>query len=178
MAHARLFAAAALAALIAGCQAIPRDQTVAQYCAAENHQNDGVCRLKVEIDGQSVALYNLHMFQPWPARSMAARRAQLAGLFQRLDRETLPCIIAGDFNATPTSPTMAALAERNLADAWDQAGWGLGATWPDRFMVRRFPGIRIDHVYMSSSLTCTACTVGKGKGSDHRPIVAQLGFAK
>ncbi|MEZ5947041.1 MAG: hypothetical protein R3C04_09380 [Hyphomonas sp.] len=61
MAHARLFAGAALALALAGCQAIPQQQTVAEYCAADNHKNEGVCRLKVEIDGQSVALADTDM---------------------------------------------------------------------------------------------------------------------
>ncbi|MEZ5997275.1 MAG: hypothetical protein R3B98_01095 [Hyphomonas sp.] len=61
MANARLFAATVLAAILAGCQAIPKDQTVADYCAVESHQNEGVCRLKVEIDGQSVALADTDM---------------------------------------------------------------------------------------------------------------------
>ncbi|MCA8902909.1 MAG: hypothetical protein KDA53_16845 [Hyphomonas sp.] len=81
MAHARFFAVAALAAITAGCQAIPREQTVAQYCAAENHQNDGVCRLKVEIDGQSVALADTDM-RLSEARSVADNAAASAAAAQ------------------------------------------------------------------------------------------------
>lgn len=61
MAHSRLFAAAALAALVAACQGIPKEQTVAEYCAVPDHQDEGVCKLKVEIDGQSVALSDTNM---------------------------------------------------------------------------------------------------------------------
>lgn len=135
-------------------------------------------RTVIEIDGQPVALYNLHLFHPWPVPAMAARRAQFTAFLQRLDRETLPCIITGDFNATPFSPTMEALAARGLLNAWDLVGRGLGATWPDRPFLRRLPGLRIDHIFISPALTCTHCRVGRGEGSDHRPVIAELGFAR
>ena len=61
MAHSRLFAAMATAALLAACQGIPTEQTVAEYCAVPDHQDEGVCKLKVEIDGQSVALADTDM---------------------------------------------------------------------------------------------------------------------
>ena len=61
MAKSGLFAAVALAAVLAACQGIPKEQTVAQYCAVPDHQDEGVCKLKVEIDGQSVALADTDM---------------------------------------------------------------------------------------------------------------------
>jgi hypothetical protein len=61
MAKSGLFAAVALAAGVAACQGIPKEQTVAQYCAVPDHQDEGVCKLKVEIDGQSVALADTDM---------------------------------------------------------------------------------------------------------------------
>jgi len=61
MAKSGLFAAVALAAVVAACQGIPKEQTVAQYCAVPDHQDEGVCKLKVEIDGQSVALADTDM---------------------------------------------------------------------------------------------------------------------
>ena len=61
MAKSGLIAAVALAAGVAACQGIPKEQTVAQYCAVPDHQDEGVCKLKVEIDGQSVALADTDM---------------------------------------------------------------------------------------------------------------------
>ncbi|HPE47176.1 MAG TPA: hypothetical protein PLR76_02220 [Hyphomonas sp.] len=61
MAQLKLFAAAALAASLAACQSIPQQQTVAEYCATSNHQSEAVCKLQVEIDGQSVALKDTDM---------------------------------------------------------------------------------------------------------------------
>ncbi|HRX85018.1 MAG TPA: endonuclease/exonuclease/phosphatase family protein [Phycisphaerae bacterium] len=134
-------------------------------------------RVVIEVAGRQVALYNLHMFQPWPPATMACHLRQLAGVRARLARETLPTILAGDFNATPTSATLAAYAGMNLTDAWDIAGWGRGSTWPDVPLFRHLPGIRIDHVCLSPQLTCTRCAVGRGAGSDHHPVIADVGFS-
>ncbi|MFN4023403.1 MAG: hypothetical protein ACK4MQ_01105 [Hyphomonas sp.] len=49
------------AASLAGCSSIPRSTTVAEYCANPNKSNENVCRLKVEIDGQSTALADTDM---------------------------------------------------------------------------------------------------------------------
>ena len=61
MAKSGFFAAVALAAVVAACQGIPKEQSVADYCAVPDHQDEGVCKLKVEIDGQSVAIADTDM---------------------------------------------------------------------------------------------------------------------
>ncbi|MBK8197317.1 MAG: hypothetical protein IPK75_03015 [Acidobacteria bacterium] len=51
-----------LAALsVSACMNIPREQTVAEYCANAKKANENVCRLKVEIDGTSTALADTNM---------------------------------------------------------------------------------------------------------------------
>ena len=41
---------------VTACVNIPKEQTVAQYCANPKKADENVCRLKVEIDGTSTAL--------------------------------------------------------------------------------------------------------------------------
>ena len=51
-----------LAALsVTACMNIPNEMTVAEYCANPKKANENVCRLKVEIDGQSTALADTNM---------------------------------------------------------------------------------------------------------------------
>lgn len=51
-----------LAALsVSACMNIPNEMTVAEYCANPNKAAENVCRLKVEIDGQSSALADTDM---------------------------------------------------------------------------------------------------------------------
>lgn len=52
----------ALAGLgIAACTSIPNDMTVGEYCANPDKASENVCRLKVEIDGQSTALADTNL---------------------------------------------------------------------------------------------------------------------
>ena len=51
-----------LAATLAGCATgLPSDMTVAEYCANPDRAQEEVCRLKVEIDGNSTALAETNM---------------------------------------------------------------------------------------------------------------------
>ena len=58
----RLTAGAVLALALAGCQnLIPQEMSVADYCADPDKAQENVCRLKVEIDGQTTALSDTDM---------------------------------------------------------------------------------------------------------------------
>ena len=46
---------------LAGCLSIPNDMSVAEYCANPSKASENVCRLKVEIDGNSTALTETNM---------------------------------------------------------------------------------------------------------------------
>lgn len=70
MGYGKLIAGAAAITLLAGCQMIPSEQTVAEYCANPDKADEAVCKLKVEIDGNSTALADTNM-RLSEARSMA-----------------------------------------------------------------------------------------------------------
>jgi endonuclease/exonuclease/phosphatase family metal-dependent hydrolase len=60
-----------------------------------------------------------------------------------------------------------------LTDAAAARGKAYGMTWPrDRRIVP--PLVRIDHVLTTRGLVVTHLAVGTGKGSDHRPLVADV----
>jgi len=54
-------ALAVVAGGMAGCQTVPKEQTVAQYCQDPKHAEKDVCKLMVEIDGQKTALSQTNM---------------------------------------------------------------------------------------------------------------------
>jgi len=116
------------------------------------------------------------MYQPTSATLMRYRQRQHEGILDQLRDERLPVILAGDFNATPTSPSTASLTALGFTDAYDLGGYGPGHTWPNRTFAKFLPGIRIDHVYLSEGPTCTASHVGEPIGSDHRPVIADIGI--
>lgn len=65
-----IMASAGLAATLVGCTSIPTSMTVADYCANPDKATENVCRLKVEIDGNSTALSETNMSLS-KARAMA-----------------------------------------------------------------------------------------------------------
>lgn len=54
-------AVAAMAMAAAGCQQIPENMTVAQFCAQPDKANSDICKINVEIDGQKQALSQTNM---------------------------------------------------------------------------------------------------------------------
>jgi endonuclease/exonuclease/phosphatase (EEP) superfamily protein YafD len=43
-------------------------------------------------------------------------------------------------------------------------------------VLRYITGIGIDHIYVGAGLTCASSRAGIGEGSDHRPVIAVVGF--
>ena len=139
------------------------------------HSSHQQLRATLHLPGGDVALYALHLRSPQSVRSVTTGRIQTADLIDRLKNERLPVIVGGDFNFTPDSPNAAALRNLGLMSTHDLAGHGRGATFPaGRWPY--LPGIRIDHVMLSHELTCARSYVGGNSGSDHRPIVADVGW--
>lgn len=101
----------------------------------------------------------------------------------------LPVILAGDLNDTPNSRVYRTL-DKVLDNAFALRGWGLGATFGESWIIgkRRFREIpligllardllRIDHVFVSPDLrVLSARVVRDAVGSDHRPVVVDVGL--
>ncbi|MFQ5430782.1 MAG: endonuclease/exonuclease/phosphatase family protein [Phycisphaerae bacterium] len=125
---------------------------------------------------RSIAVYNIHLLPAKNIRYTTATRRQFADLANLLGEERLPLILAGDFNFTERCPQAAVLRAGGLNEAHELGGRGPGATWPVISFFRYLPGIRIDHIYLKNGLSCTRCETGVGVGSDHRPVIARIGF--
>lgn len=133
-------------------------------------------RAVTRIDGHEVALYALHLVPPQRRRGVTEQRLMMADLLDALAREELPFLLCGDFNFTADSVYADALRAINVRDVHDLAGRGRGSTWPVLGPLRYVPGLRLDHIYLSHELTATTARTGIGEGSDHRPVIAEIGF--
>lgn len=56
-----IMVAAGVTAGLAGCTSIPSTMSVGDYCANPNNANENVCRLNVEINGNSTAIADTNM---------------------------------------------------------------------------------------------------------------------
>jgi len=134
---------------------------------------DPVMRVEATVGNETVAIYAVHPRPPDSAAKSAARDALFSELADLVDRELMPVIVIGDFNATPWS-----YAFRDFSSTTglvnSQNGYGLAATWPTDFPISLVP---LDHMLHSDSLTTVARDVGPDLGSDHLPLMVEVALA-
>lgn len=100
---------------------------------------------------------------PFAARQLE----QMRTLGDELAKTGGPQIVAGDFNAAPSSLMLRTLIERS--------GFALAsglATWPAPLGL---PQIAIDHILLSPNLRIAGpARIGSPAGSDHYPVIAEI----
>ena len=152
-----------------------------------------VNRHVVEIGGQMLAIYNIHMPMPvYEQRRVllptsngllnlmqrydeAYRNQQIRTLLDIIQQEKLPYIVAGDFNTSDNAliyDEMAAV----MRDAYRETNVGWGGTWPAAIGEEGIPAfipvlLRIDYVWHSPHLQPLTATIGPNLRSDHLPLV-------
>lgn len=131
-------------------------------------------RATVDVGGTEVRVFNVHCKAPMRRRWIPVWKAQLADLGAAVRSSPSPAIVAGDFNSTAGhAPFRRLLAEAGLRSAHVEAGRGLATTWPRGGRVMP-PLFRIDHVLVTAGLAVVGVREGRGPGSDHRPVIADL----
>ena len=147
-------------------------------------------RIEISVEGQRVAVYNLHLawpigdkrlprrLTPGPLRLVAdyddrLRNSDVARLVSLLEQEPLPFVAAGDFNLSQHAATYTSLS-RVASDAFRDAGRGWGNSW--RLSADLPPVLRIDYIWHGSGLSALTSYVGPTLASDHLPVVASLSF--
>ena len=152
-------------------------------------------RTRFAWQDRPAVLYNLHLHtigsvRPWEVmedwgsldrwraflrsyRIATLRRAEQARLIRRrIEQETHPVLVVGDFNSTPHQWAYRHIAQ-GLQRADSQGRWGRGATFP-----ARRPLVRIDHVLAGPAWDVVATGIPVPEGdtaiSDHRSVFARL----
>ncbi|MEX2144623.1 MAG: endonuclease/exonuclease/phosphatase family protein [Anaerolineales bacterium] len=147
--------------------------------------------LRMDWEGRLVTLVNIHAVStgsPWPGLVRYTTRERLAALSALADfvaEQDGPVIVAGDANTTRLNKPYK-LLDAVLDDAWWEAGWGLGHTFPGRvepddwftrvsFIVIPHWLVRIDHIFYSAPFQArNAALADFYGGSDHRGLVTEL----
>ena len=146
------------------------------------------CRMQtvlVHTYGGPIRVANVHA---WPYTSLdregveesfLKREEQIRSLLDFIEGESEPFILVGDLNSTPQHEVYQILSAR-LTDAFREAGWGLGHTFPatsGRSWGIPYPSrlVRIDYILHSDHFRAEAAYVGRRTGaSDHLPVIARL----
>jgi endonuclease/exonuclease/phosphatase (EEP) superfamily protein YafD len=131
----------------------------------------------VAVEGRTVRLKN--MYATRPNRSWTEYLDYHEQLLRQVDAHTGPLVLAGDANSTAFTPEMRAL-RRRLRDAWDEAGFGAGMTFPAPW--RRFglfgPWMRIDYVLHDEAFDAVAARrIADATAAGHYPVWAELVLA-
>jgi endonuclease/exonuclease/phosphatase (EEP) superfamily protein YafD len=154
-------------------------------------------RVHFRWQDREAVLYNIHLrsygaAKPWrdprldvlrPAtwlpylrqyrEAYRARAEEVEMIAETIDRESLPVIIAGDFNEGPFSWAYRRLSRvaggGMRADAFHVAGRGDGRTYSGRR-----PVVRIDFVLADPAFEVVDAVVPATTISDHRPVVVRL----
>lgn len=141
--------------------------------------------VEIDVAGKPVQFVNFHTYAGPKYTRMREDQCRLLAEFAATHPGRL--IFAGDLNATDQNAAHA-IVTHNMIDAWREAGWGMGHTFPgkptpdiggSRPVILGIPVpqwlVRIDYIFHSNDLKTIDARLGPGDGgSDHRPIMATL----
>lgn len=154
-------------------------------------------RTRLRWDGREAVLYNVHLrsfgeAKPWAddavslfrprtwapylrqyRKAYAQRGDEVGRIAERIEAETVPVLVVGDFNSTADNWSYRRLrrAGPTRLDAFREAG-GL-FRWGRTYHARR-PLVRIDFVLVDPAFEVVAAEVGDVTFSDHRPLSVRL----
>lgn len=139
-------------------------------------------RAVVDIQGVAVTVYVVHLVSPtliglpWLYED-APRNQESALVYDLLARESGPLLVLCDCNFTDQSDAYR-LFDMLLSDAFREAGWGMGFTYPNEHWFLP-PLVRIDYIWHNDHLSALeAYPLNDSGTSDHRPVVARLAVTR
>ncbi|MCC3404949.1 MAG: endonuclease/exonuclease/phosphatase family protein [Microcoleus sp. PH2017_10_PVI_O_A] len=156
-------------------------------------------RAIIKFNQQEIVIYNMQATGPWfkrynilpflkiPIYKYGKRSPEIQDLVQRVEQETLPVIVAGDFNMTDETKDYYNV-QKVLQDSFRKSGFGFGFTWPHgwelKFLVKssnlrlNYPVCRIDYIWYSKHWGAKSSSVLEATESDHLPVGAELVLLK
>jgi endonuclease/exonuclease/phosphatase (EEP) superfamily protein YafD len=127
---------------------------------------------KIELAGRPLTLVGTHAHPPVSSTRAWLRNNHLEALAGYIGSLPGPKLLLGDLNMTPWSAYFDGLLESSgLVDG--SKGQGIKATWPVNSLLL---GIPIDMCLVSRELLVKSYIVGRDIGSDHYPLVVDLGL--
>ena len=101
-------------------------------------------------------------------KAAVTRVQQMEKILEELEQDVQATIVAGDFNEVPQSYIYRQMAKK-MKDTFVEAGKGLGFSYNGKW-----PGLRIDYIFVSPTFGVEYCTTAPSDFSDHKMIIAKL----
>ena len=155
------------------------DHPETQQRAIVNFNQQEIVIYNMQATGPWVKIYKIFPFLKIPVYKYKQRFPEIQDLVERIQQETLPLIVAGDFNMTDESQDYYSV-QKVLQDAFLKSGFGFGFTWPHGFFAKRinlkltYPVCRIDYIWHSQHWGAKSSSVLEARESDHLPVAAEL----
>lgn len=131
-------------------------------------------RLTLDVRGVALTVFALHTHPPAASWSMTARNQTLAWVERSLAGLGGDALVVGDLNTSAFSPRFRALVRRGGLDCGSP--WHCARpSWPAWLPLIATP---IDHVLARGDVVVRDLRRGRRTGSDHFPIVAELGYRR
>lgn len=129
--------------------------------------------LRVTIEGPAgpFVLYAVHALNPLSESTFASQLVWVARLRAAAERETLPVVMAGDFNMSDRQLGYRRLTT-DMRDAITAAGWG-HSTYTDGIWAPLL--LRIDHVFVPEDWCAAGARTLDVPGSDHGGLEVDVG---
>jgi endonuclease/exonuclease/phosphatase (EEP) superfamily protein YafD len=127
---------------------------------------------RLELDGKQLTLVGTHAVPPISSINTRLRNNHLKALAGYIGSLRGPKLLLGDLNMTPWSAYFDGLLESSGLVVGSK-GQGIKATWPAGSPLFRIP---IDLCLVSGDVLVKSYRVGRDVGSDHYPIVVDLGL--
>jgi endonuclease/exonuclease/phosphatase (EEP) superfamily protein YafD len=127
---------------------------------------------ELNVDGRLLRVLAVHPPPPVSGRFFQARNEHFKQVTQRVNQSSTPIVVVGDLNTTQWSGGYRSMvADTGLMNAAN--GRGFLPTWPTNLWPLMIP---IDHCLVSRELEIKEVNTGKSFGSDHLPLLVELGF--
>jgi endonuclease/exonuclease/phosphatase (EEP) superfamily protein YafD len=130
-----------------------------------------ILRVGVDAPGAPFVLYAVHALNPLSESTFANQLGWVDRLRTSALRESMPVVLAGDFNMTDRQLGYRRMAG-DLRDAVVSAGWG-HTTYPHGIWAPLL--MRIDHVFVTPTWCSARSSVLDVPGSDHDGVRVDVG---
>ena len=128
---------------------------------------------ELQHSGKNIRLIGTHPVPPTSPGYSEWRNGQLQELWEFASGSGGPTLLIGDLNATPWSAGMRILTRDDKLRLPSP-----GFQWSPTWLARSPLAIPIDHALATAPLVVLSRKVGPDVGSDHRPIVVEIGLAE
>ena len=126
----------------------------------------------ITVSGKQFTTIATHPLPPISTVYYNSRNSQINAIAKVAVDTELPLILVGDLNVTMWSGDYAPLElDTNLRNA--RKGFGVLPTWPSMFPIAIIP---IDHFLVTPHFSVMDLKVGSDIGSDHLPLIIELGI--